>query len=239
MNPTLFGDDDDDQGDACEHGRRPPTCPFGCHDDELVELGRAGRDDGIERADEHAAELFKTRALEIGRELAGTARDGFTSDEILRRVLDEGYETHEHRVMGGIMRKLVGELGLVKHGLTQSTNPNKHLGHTQIWLGPSFARQKSGRLSDAGAGSSWPCPWCHEPYQNAAGLAQHFGRYCSAALPRRARAARRLAEAVIYDPGCELCTGGDRTIDHDFERHPAECAARLAREIIDDETDPT
>jgi hypothetical protein len=130
--PSLF---DQTPEDVCRHGRRPgEACLWGCHTDPAP--AAEAKADGIQRADDHANERWKTDAYNAVRFLA-TAGFPFTADDVWAQLSGQGVDssTHEPSALGPIFLKASRNKIIVKTGrLVPTRYARRHRDLTE-WVG--------------------------------------------------------------------------------------------------------
>ena len=104
--------------------------------------GAARRDDGINRAGNHADEAWKHAAYRIVTELSHSHK-AFTSDEVWQRLTKAGYSTPEPRAMGAVMLAAARSGLIIKsrsYTPTNRTAANRR--PVAIWLSKTFIPQQ-------------------------------------------------------------------------------------------------
>lgn len=95
--------------------------------------GRAGRDEGMARAEGGADEDWKREALDAVEQLAH-ALPYLTSDDVWPVLFTREVGTHEHRAMGPVMLA-AKRLGLIEPtaAFRPSTRAKAHAGPKRVW----------------------------------------------------------------------------------------------------------
>jgi hypothetical protein len=95
--------------------------------------GERRRDDAIDRVDENAQKDWKDAARVAVAALA-SLKDTFTTDDVWKLLETQGYQTHEPRALGAVMRRAA------RNGLIESTDrtrlserPECHRRPVRIW----------------------------------------------------------------------------------------------------------
>lgn len=102
--------------------------------------GRAGRDEGMARAERSADEDWKREALDAVEQLAYVLTY-LTSDDVWPVLFAREVGTHEHRAMGPVMLA-AKRLGLIEPtaAFRPSTRAKAHAGPKRVWRSLVFKR---------------------------------------------------------------------------------------------------
>ena len=92
------------------------------------------RDEAIDRVEENAHEAWK-KAAYMSITCCLTEGMAFTTDDLWRLLEMWGYQTHEPRAMGAIIRDAQRRGWIKPQGWTQSTRKECHARPVRVWVG--------------------------------------------------------------------------------------------------------
>jgi hypothetical protein len=99
----------------------------------VVDLGQAGKEGGMRRADEHANAAWKD-AIDIAIIQTAIALRELTTDDVLKRVTNNVW-THEMRALGPRMAQAARNKLIVKSNkpAVMTARPSNHRRPLQVW----------------------------------------------------------------------------------------------------------